>query len=203
MKAFLNLATLAGCHPELSKVPISPLELGKKAQFDFSNVIFCFSFSNQKLACGNEEANQCTFAKFIEVIGANESWEWHPEKVAKFRGIFGHDFIVLHMVGSNKSLVLFSQLWVQEFGLRPLNVATWGPFVLLNVNRSPLEKIEDSVVGDEWLGGCSQILKRSGVDSSLIYVCRRVYDIECNWKVWTFEFHQLILINGLKYLFWS
>ncbi|WCJ42313.1 Choline monooxygenase chloroplastic [Euphorbia peplus] len=70
-----------------------------------------------------------------------------------------------------------------EFGLKPLSVASWGPFVLLNVNKSPLEEVEGSVLGDEWLGSCSEILENNGVDQSLNYVCRRVYDIECNWKV--------------------
>lgn len=73
---------------------------------------------------------------------------------------------------------------VNEFGLKPLNVATWGPFVLLNLDKEILPQQEaDNTVGSEWLGSCSEYLAANGVDSSLSYLCRRVYDIECNWKV--------------------
>ncbi|KAJ6742021.1 CHOLINE MONOOXYGENASE CHLOROPLASTIC [Salix viminalis] len=73
-------------------------------------------------------------------------------------------------------------LW--EFGLKLLNVATWGPFVLLNLDKEILPQQEaDDTVGSEWLGSCSEFLGANGVDSSLSYLCRRVYDIECNWKV--------------------
>ncbi|XP_021616862.1 choline monooxygenase, chloroplastic isoform X2 [Manihot esculenta] len=73
----------------------------------------------------------------------------------------------------------------KEFGLIPLNVATWGPFVLLNVGKesSTHQEVDGNMVESEWLGSCSDALKTNGVDSSLSYVCRRVYDIECNWKV--------------------
>ncbi|KAJ6331808.1 hypothetical protein OIU76_010235 [Salix suchowensis] len=73
---------------------------------------------------------------------------------------------------------------VNEFGLKLLNVATWGPFVLLNLEKEILPQQEgDDTVGNEWLGSCSEFLGANGVDSSLSYLCRRVYDIECNWKV--------------------
>ncbi|XP_057987930.1 choline monooxygenase, chloroplastic isoform X2 [Hevea brasiliensis] len=72
-----------------------------------------------------------------------------------------------------------------EFGLIPLNVATWGPFVLLSVGKenSPHHEVDGNMVENEWLGSCSDTLKTNGVDSSLSHVCRRVYNIECNWKV--------------------
>ncbi|CAA7407409.1 unnamed protein product [Spirodela intermedia] len=66
---------------------------------------------------------------------------------------------------------------VDDFGLIPLNVATWGPFVLVNMDEDSPAQVEA-----EWLGSCSEIL-RSGLDSSLKHVCRREYAIECNWKV--------------------
>ncbi|KDP36056.1 hypothetical protein JCGZ_10308 [Jatropha curcas] len=74
---------------------------------------------------------------------------------------------------------------LNEFGLIPINVATWGPFILLNVEKeSKLQQgVEGSMVENEWLGSCSEILKNGGVDSSLNHVCRRVYNMECNWKV--------------------
>ncbi|KAF5456416.1 hypothetical protein F2P56_025905 [Juglans regia] len=74
---------------------------------------------------------------------------------------------------------------VNEFGLIPIKVATWGPFILLNLDKriSPLREADSDTVADEWLGSCSEILSTNGVDSLLSYVCRREYTIECNWKV--------------------
>ncbi|XP_057980603.1 choline monooxygenase, chloroplastic isoform X2 [Malania oleifera] len=72
-----------------------------------------------------------------------------------------------------------------DFGLVPIKVATWGAFVLLNLDKevSLQRATEGKGVGSEWLGSCSEILSVNGVDSSLSYVCRREYNIECNWKV--------------------
>ncbi|XP_057980604.1 choline monooxygenase, chloroplastic isoform X3 [Malania oleifera] len=74
---------------------------------------------------------------------------------------------------------------VSDFGLVPIKVATWGAFVLLNLDKevSLQRATEGKGVGSEWLGSCSEILSVNGVDSSLSYVCRREYNIECNWKV--------------------
>lgn len=73
---------------------------------------------------------------------------------------------------------------VNEFGLVPLKVATWGPFVLLNMEKEAVpQEVDSNVVVNEWLGGSSEILSVNGVDSSLSYLCRREYTIECNWKV--------------------
>lgn len=69
----------------------------------------------------------------------------------------------------------------------PIKVATWGPFVLLNLGQeiSPQQEADSDLVAKEWLGSCSEILGTNGIDSSLSYVCRREYDIDCNWKVWS------------------
>ncbi|KAL6331792.1 hypothetical protein AAG906_020134 [Vitis piasezkii] len=74
---------------------------------------------------------------------------------------------------------------INEFGLIPLRIATWGPFVLLNINNdvSPQHEADSKIVGKEWLGSSSDILSNGGIDTSLSYVCRREYTIECNWKV--------------------
>jgi len=66
-----------------------------------------------------------------------------------------------------------------------MKVATWGPFVLLNLEKENLSKkeVDSHNVSKEWLGSSSEILSTNGVDSSLSYVCRREYTIECNWKV--------------------
>ncbi|KAK6139762.1 hypothetical protein DH2020_026522 [Rehmannia glutinosa] len=72
---------------------------------------------------------------------------------------------------------------VNEMGLVPLKVAVWGPFVLINFDGvSPNEDPGTEAVGNEWLGSAAEILSSSGVDT-LDYVCRRVYTLECNWKV--------------------
>ena len=77
-----------------------------------------------------------------------------------------------------------SHLDVQEFGLVPLRVAIWGPFILLNIERRAFtQQHGDDDVGMEWLGSTSDILSTNGVDTSLSYLCRREYTIECNWKV--------------------
>ncbi|MED6207559.1 hypothetical protein PIB30_036888 [Stylosanthes scabra] len=69
---------------------------------------------------------------------------------------------------------------VKDFGLVPIQVSTWGPFVLLNLEN---ESLDSTCVSEEWLGSSSEILSTNGIDSSLSYVCRREYTIECNWKV--------------------
>ncbi|XP_021970709.1 choline monooxygenase, chloroplastic isoform X2 [Helianthus annuus] len=72
---------------------------------------------------------------------------------------------------------------VNEFGLVPLRVAVWGPFILLNLEKGAFSQQGcDDNVGMEWLGSSSKILSTNGVDTSLSYVCRREYIIECNWK---------------------
>lgn len=64
-------------------------------------------------------------------------------------------------------------------------MATWGPFVLLNMDSevSSNRDLHDDVIATDWLGSCSELLRLNGVDSSLNFICRREYTIECNWKV--------------------
>ncbi|XP_008801514.1 choline monooxygenase, chloroplastic [Phoenix dactylifera] len=72
-----------------------------------------------------------------------------------------------------------------EFGLMPLSVATWGPFVLINLDKDtvPQQNFANDLVHNEWLGSASDIISNDGIDSSLKHVCRREYTIRCNWKV--------------------
>ncbi|KAK4265565.1 hypothetical protein QN277_026599 [Acacia crassicarpa] len=72
-----------------------------------------------------------------------------------------------------------------DFGLISIEVAIWGPFVLLNLNKEgfPKTEVDSHCVGREWLGSSADILSTNGIDSSLSYLCRREYTIECNWKV--------------------
>lgn len=73
---------------------------------------------------------------------------------------------------------------VNEFGLVSLGVASWGPFILLNMEPENFPHQQSlGNVGTEWLGSASEILSVNGVDSSFSYLCRREYIIECNWKV--------------------
>lgn len=75
---------------------------------------------------------------------------------------------------------------VKEFGLVPLRVAIWGPFILLDFEREAFSQQDcDEDVGREWLGSTSNILSTNGIDTSLSYLCRREYTVECNWKVWS------------------
>lgn len=74
---------------------------------------------------------------------------------------------------------------VHEFGLIPLRVAIWGTLVLINLENDtrPQQEVDSNIVGNEWLGSCSDILSTNGIDSTLAFVCRREYIINCNWKV--------------------
>jgi choline monooxygenase len=73
----------------------------------------------------------------------------------------------------------------QEFGLKPIKVATWGPFVLIRLNNDAIsyEERNEEGVGDDWLGSAYHLLSSNGIDTSLMHVCRRDYTINCNWKV--------------------
>nr|CAB3468905.1 unnamed protein product [Digitaria exilis] len=70
-----------------------------------------------------------------------------------------------------------------DFGLVPIKVATWGPFVLARFDDESTEGDVSDVVGDEWLGSASELLSTNGIDTSLPHICRREYIINCNWKV--------------------
>ncbi|EMS46986.1 Choline monooxygenase, chloroplastic [Triticum urartu] len=83
----------------------------------------------------------------------------------------------------NRKIATYSSFWKQDFGLLPIKVATWGPFVLARFDDSSQDTVDDVVGGDEWLGSASDLLSRSGIDTSLPHICRREYIIECNWKV--------------------
>lgn len=83
----------------------------------------------------------------------------------------------------------------QEFGLIPLSVASWGPFVLINLDKDtvPQQNFANNLVHNEWLGSASDILSNDGIDSSLKHLCRHEYTIRCNWKV-------LFFVNSLLHL---
>ncbi|AQK81175.1 CMO protein [Zea mays] len=70
-----------------------------------------------------------------------------------------------------------------DFGLIPIKVATWGPFVLIRFDDESTEDNVYDTVGNEWLGSASDLLGTNGIDTSLPHICRREYIINCNWKV--------------------
>ncbi|PIA43672.1 hypothetical protein AQUCO_01800022v1 [Aquilegia coerulea] len=74
---------------------------------------------------------------------------------------------------------------LDEFGLIPVQVAIWGPFILINIDKGiePQQQVHNKIVENEWLGTCSELLTTNGIDTSLSFVCRREYTIDCNWKV--------------------
>ncbi|KAK9697204.1 hypothetical protein RND81_08G021100 [Saponaria officinalis] len=70
----------------------------------------------------------------------------------------------------------------KEFGLLPIRVATWGPFIVVNFGDLQAD-VDARFLEDEWLGSSAKLLSDNGVDSSLSYICRREYTLDCNWKV--------------------
>lgn len=93
----------------------------------------------------------------------------------------------------------------QDFGLIPLKVATWGPFVLISLEKDCLHQQNRTkeTVENEWLGHASEILSTGGIDSSLKHVCRREYTIQCNWKVYCSMlqiFPVIHFLTNLRYL---
>ncbi|KAK4483759.1 hypothetical protein RD792_010961 [Penstemon davidsonii] len=73
---------------------------------------------------------------------------------------------------------------VEGMGLVPLKVVVWGPFILINFEEVlSKENVDTKTVSNEWLGSTAEMLSANGVDTSLDFVCRRVYTLECNWKV--------------------
>eukprot|EP00897_Mesotaenium_endlicherianum_P002117 jgi/Mesen1/1933/ME000146S01028 len=82
----------------------------------------------------------------------------------------------------------------KEYGLVPLQVGTWGPFVLLlsggsrcSSSRQQLEEAlrEEEQLEAAWVGGdAAQVLRAAGVcDARLQHVRRTHYTLLCNWKV--------------------
>ncbi|KMZ72255.1 Choline monooxygenase, chloroplastic [Zostera marina] len=73
----------------------------------------------------------------------------------------------------------------KDYGLVPLKVATWGPFILISMDKDLLHHQDKSIdiVGNQWLGDCSEMLSMNKIDTNLKHICRREYTIKCNWKV--------------------
>lgn len=68
---------------------------------------------------------------------------------------------------------------MQENGLVPIRVGTWGPFVLISL----ADTIGVSTTEEGWLGSAGPLLTSAGIDDSLQHVATREYVMDCNWKV--------------------
>lgn len=51
-------------------------------------------------------------------------------------------------------------------------------------------------VQNEWLGSSAEVLSNNGIDTSLSFVCRRDYVIECNWKVCSMPVRSKVFLTG-------
>ena len=74
----------------------------------------------------------------------------------------------------------------RDYGLRPLQSAAWGPFVLVNAADSPARQPGGGV---EAGGGFEDLVADAAPalavfsDPGLLFVARREYRLRCNWKV--------------------
>lgn len=104
------------------------------------------------LGCGNRKALQCRY----------HGWTY---------GLDGQLLTTREMEGTQS----FDK---NGFGLVPIQVDTWGPFVFVNLDPDAPPFAETFQVVD-------QEVKAAGFDlSRLVPVERRDYDIACNWKVY-------------------
>lgn len=83
----------------------------------------------------------------------------------------------------NPTILPNASVGKQDFGLIPIKVSTWGPFVLARFDDESTEDNVYDAVGNEWLGSASDMLGTNGIDTSLPHICRREYIVNCNWKV--------------------
>lgn len=65
-----------------------------------------------------------------------------------------------------------------EYGLRPLQLATWGPWIWLNFSQP-----DQGTPLSEQLAELETRVPEASL-AELHYVCTRSYEIECNWKVY-------------------
>ncbi len=64
-----------------------------------------------------------------------------------------------------------------DFGLVPVQVATWGPMIWVNVDR-------DAPPLNDWIGGMNELLLERGCDvTQYTYGFHNDWIIDCNWKV--------------------
>lgn len=69
-------------------------------------------------------------------------------------------------------------------GLLPINVSTWGPFVLINLEaHRGHSQLDTNIIEFEWLGNASTRFASASIDADLCHVARKEYNINCNWKV--------------------
>jgi choline monooxygenase len=75
----------------------------------------------------------------------------------------------------------------KNFGLVPIAVDQWGPFIFINLSEN-IEKSNLGQVRQDFLRVEQSIKSEVGAfEKGLRFVKRISYDMECNWKVTEFE----------------
>ncbi|KAI8466918.1 MAG: hypothetical protein J3K34DRAFT_460648 [Monoraphidium minutum] len=76
-----------------------------------------------------------------------------------------------------------------EWGLRPIPVDTWGPFVFLWLggggggSGGGEEPPPSPPPLQDWLGSGGGRMAELGLGDPMVHVARRTYELQCNWKV--------------------
>ena len=71
----------------------------------------------------------------------------------------------------------------RDYGLVPIRVETWGPFVLALLGSHTGLATDLPPAVEPWLGDGGKAMVAAGVHDALRFVRRRVYELHCNWKV--------------------
>ncbi|KAI5060463.1 hypothetical protein GOP47_0024883 [Adiantum capillus-veneris] len=71
-----------------------------------------------------------------------------------------------------------------DFGLLPISIATWGPFVLLNFSLPCADlKLDHNAVDKDWLGDAHSAIESADINAELCHIATKEYLVNCNWKV--------------------
>jgi hypothetical protein len=62
-------------------------------------------------------------------------------------------------------------------------VHRWGPWVFALLGSHTGLAVDDAPGVEDWLGEGGHVLAAAGAHDALKFVRRRVYDVQCNWKV--------------------
>ncbi|MBA0571539.1 hypothetical protein Golob_001923, partial [Gossypium lobatum] len=105
-------------------------------------------------------------------------------KIAAFHNVCRHHASLL-VSGSGKTSCFTCPYHGWTYGLNgELRKATRISGIEdFSINVFRRDNIDTDNVASEWLGSSSELFSLNGVDTTLTYVCRREYIIECNWKV--------------------
>lgn len=83
-----------------------------------------------------------------------------------------------------------------DFGLLPIPIDTWGPFIFLRFASDSKQPGSPSEGVINWLGnGGKTLLQSAGLEDDLSHVAKQDYLIKCNWKVFADNY----LVRPLAY----